>query len=251
MLYVDNLTKIYNNKIVAIKDLSFSLNKNKVLGLVGPNGSGKTTTINLILGTIKSNSGEILYENYKNDSLEFKKKVGYIPDDLILPESLTGREYIDFILSIYSIKKSNKLNKLIKLYNMQDFLDILIKEYSHGMKKKIQIIVAFSLESELIIIDEPFRGLDIESIIITKQLFKSFIKSGSILLCSHDLNLIEELADEVIMLYKGDTVAKGTSSFLKEKFECNDLEEVFMNVSIGEDRKHEIGEIISNFNNNA
>lgn len=251
MLYVDNLTKIYNNKIVAIKDLSFSLNKNKVLGLVGPNGSGKTTTINLILGTIKSNSGEILYENYKNDSLEFKKKVGYIPDDLILPESLTGREYIDFILSIYSIKKSNKLNKLIKLYNMQDFLDILIKEYSHGMKKKIQIIVAFSLESELIIIDEPFRGLDIESIIITKQLFKSFIKSGSILLCSHDLNLIEELADEVIMLYKGDTVAKGTSSFLKEKFKCNDLEEVFMNVSIGEDRKHEIGEIISNFNNNA
>jgi ABC-2 type transport system ATP-binding protein len=251
MLYVDNLTKTYNNKIVAIKDLSFSLNKNKVLGLVGPNGSGKTTTINLILGTIKSNSGEILYENYKNDSLEFKKKVGYIPDDLILPESLTGREYIDFILSIYSIKKSNKLNKLIKLYNMQDFLDILIKEYSHGMKKKIQIIVAFSLESELIIIDEPFRGLDIESIIITKQLFKSFIKSGSILLCSHDLNLIEELADEVIMLYKGDTVAKGTSSFLKEKFECNDLEEVFMNVSIGEERKHEIGEIISNFNNNA
>lgn len=251
MLYVDNLTKTYNNKIVAIKDLSFSLNINKVLGLVGPNGSGKTTTINLILGTIKSNSGEILYENYKNDSLEFKKKVGYIPDDLILPESLTGREYIDFILSIYSIKESNKLNKLIKLYNMQDFLDILIKEYSHGMKKKIQIIVAFSLESELIIIDEPFRGLDIESIIITKQLFKSFIKSGSILLCSHDLNLIEELADEVIMLYKGDTVAKGTSSFLKEKFECNDLEEVFMNVSIGEERKHEIGEIISNFNNNA
>nr|WP_250673551.1 ABC transporter ATP-binding protein [Paeniclostridium ghonii]MCM0165672.1 ABC transporter ATP-binding protein [Paeniclostridium ghonii] len=251
MLHVDNLTKTYNNKIVAIKDLSFSLNKNKVLGLVGPNGSGKTTTINLILGTIKSNSGKILYENHKNDSLEFKKKVGYIPDELILPESLTGREYIEFILSVYSIKKNDKLNKLIKLYNMQDFLDILIKEYSHGMKKKIQIIVAFSLESELIIIDEPFRGLDVESIIITKQLFKSFINSGSILLCSHDLNLIEELADEVIMLYKGNTVAKGTSSFLKEKFGCKALEEVFMNVSIGEDRKHEIGEIISNFNNNA
>ncbi|KKY02281.1 hypothetical protein VN21_03995 [Paraclostridium benzoelyticum] len=251
MLYVDNLTKTYNNKIVAIKDLSFSLNKNKVLGLVGPNGSGKTTTINLILGTIKSDEGKILYKNHKNDSLEFKQKVGYIPDDLILPESLTGREYIDFILSVYSINKSDKLKKLIKLYNMQDFLDILIKEYSHGMKKKIQIIVAFSLESELIIIDEPFRGLDIESIIITKQLFKSFIKSGSILLCSHDLNLIEELADEVIMLYKGNPVAKGTGHFLKEKFECKNLEEVFMNVSIGEDRKHEIGEIISNFNNNA
>ncbi|MDO7204084.1 ABC transporter ATP-binding protein [Paraclostridium bifermentans] len=158
MLYVDNLTKTYNNKIVAIKNLSFSLNKNKVLGLVGPNGSGKTTTINLILGTIKRDTGKILYENYKNDSLEFKQKVGYIPDDLILPESLTGREYINFILSVYSIKKSDKLKKLIQLYNMQDFLDILIKEYSHGMKKKIQIIVAFSLESEVIIIDEPFRG---------------------------------------------------------------------------------------------
>lgn len=109
MLYVDNLTKTYNNKIVAIKNLSFSLNKNKVLGLVGPNGSGKTTTINLILGTIKRDTGKILYENYKNDSLEFKQKVGYIPDDLILPESLTGREYIDFILSVYSIKKSDKL----------------------------------------------------------------------------------------------------------------------------------------------
>ena len=251
MLYVENLTKTYNNKIVAIKNLSFSLNKNKVLGLVGPNGSGKTTTINLILGTIKSDTGKILYENYKNDSLKFKQKVGYIPDELILPESLTGREYIDFILSVYAIKKNDKLKKLIKLYNMQDFLDILIKEYSHGMKKKLQIIVAFSLESEVIIIDEPFRGIDIESIIITKQLFKSFISSGSILLCSHDLNLIEELSDEVIMLYKGNTVAKGTSHLLKEEFQCEDLEEVFMKVAIGEDRKNEIGEIISNFNNNA
>ncbi len=251
MLYVDKLTKTYNNKIVAIKNLSFTLDKNKILGLVGPNGSGKTTTINLILGTIKGNSGSILYENYKNDSLEFKKKVGYIPDDLILPESLTGREFIEFILSIYSIKKSDKLDKLIKLYNMQDFLDILIKEYSHGMKKKIQIIIAFSLESELLIIDEPFRGLDIESMIITKQLFKSFTESGSILLCSHDLHLVEELSDEVIMLYQGNAVAKGTSDFLKNKFKCGDLEQVFMNVSIGEERKHEIGEIISNFSHNA
>ena len=251
MLYVNDLTKTYNNKIVAIKNLSFSLSKNKILGLVGPNGSGKTTTINSILGTIKCNSGSILYEDYKNDSLEFKKKVGYIPDDLILPESLTGREYIKFRLSIYSIKKSDKLEKLIRLYNMQDFLDILIKEYSHGMKKKIQIITAFSLDSELIIVDEPFRGLDVESMIITKQLFRGFTESGSILLCSHDLHLIEELSDEVIMLYKGDTVAKGSSDFLKDKFKCDDLEQVFMNVSMGEERKNEIGETISNFNNNA
>lgn len=134
---------------------------------------------------------------------------------------------------------------------MQDFLDILIKEYSHGMKKKIQIITAFSLDSELIIVDEPFRGLDVESMIITKQLFRGFTESGSILLCSHDLHLIEELSDEVIMLYKGDTVAKGSSDFLKDKFKCDDLEQVFMNVSMGEERKNEIGEIISNFNNNA
>lgn len=249
MLKVSNLTKTYSNNIVAIKELSFCLNKNKILGLVGPNGSGKTTTINSILNIIKFDHGDISLKGYTNNNLEFKKLVSYIPDELILPESLTGKEYINFMMSIYSVKKQTKLDNLIRLYNMQDLLNLLIKEYSHGMKKKLQIIVAFALESKLLIVDEPFRGLDVESIIITKQLIKKYVEKGSILLCSHDLALIEELSDEVIMLYKGNVIAKGTSYDLKTKFESSNLEEVFMKISIGEERKNEIGEIISNFNN--
>ena len=109
MLRVENLTKTYDNNIVAVKNLNFCLDKNKILGLVGPNGSGKTTTINSILGIIKCDSGNILFQNYKNNSLEFKKKIGYIPDELILPESLTGREYIKFMLSVYSVKENEKV----------------------------------------------------------------------------------------------------------------------------------------------
>ncbi len=100
------------------------------------------------------------------------------------------------------------------------------------MKKKLQIIVAFALESKLLIVDEPFRGLDVESIIITKQLIKKYVEKGSILLCSHDLALIEELSDEVIMLYKGNVIAKGTSYDLKTKFESSNLEEVFMKIFV-------------------
>lgn len=137
MLKVSNLTKTYSNNIVAIKELSFCLNKNKILGLVGPNGSGKTTTINSILNIIKFDHGDISLKGYTNNSLEFKKLVSYIPDELILPESLTGKEYINFMMSIYSVKKQTKLDNLIRLYNMQDLLNLLIKEYSHGMKKKI------------------------------------------------------------------------------------------------------------------
>lgn len=143
---------------------------------------------------------------------------------------------------------SRKKKKLIELFDMQDSLNKPIETYSHGMKKKTQLIAAFMLNSKFIVLDEPFRGLDVEAIIITKKIMHRYIEQGgSILLSTHDLIGAERLCNEISIISQGKKVAEGTVDELKKNYNSENLEEVFMKVSMLSSRSEQVEKIINNF----
>ncbi|KXZ20525.1 ABC transporter [Bacillus nakamurai] len=248
MFTIHQLSKKYKNNVTAVSGFDIEIEKNQIVSIVGPNGSGKTSIINSILGIIAPSEGTILLDNLSNKTAEFKQKLAYVPDDLLLPEALSATEYFDFVSSMYNCTSKQKRKQLIELFNMEEALNEPIETYSHGMKKKTQLISAFMLESEFIIMDEPFRGLDIEAVINTKKLMKRYkATQGTILLSTHDMLSAEELCDKIAILSKGIKTDEGKVEELKLKYNSNSLEEVFLKASMLSDRGAHFDQIIRNF----
>lgn len=242
MIQIKNLTKKYKNK-TAVFEASFEIKQGEITGIIGPNGSGKTTIINCLLDIYKYD-GSITYDKTKHINELF----AYVPDELLLPNKLSGKEYTKFILSLYGINDTDKLDKLLLLYNMTNSFNNLIDTYSFGMKKKLQLICAFSLNCPYVVIDEPFRGLDIESILITKRLIKSFVNLGiGIFISSHELYSLETMCDTVIILSEGKVLMKGKPKDLFTEYGVDSLETLFIEKAVSVDRREIINEIISNF----
>ncbi|WZX99951.1 ABC transporter ATP-binding protein [Bacillus sp. FSL W7-1360] len=248
MLHVQAIKKVYDKQI-AVHDVSFHIGQGEVVGLVGPNGSGKTTTINAILNVINLTDGAVHMGDFPCTSKSFKKQVSYVPDDLLLPHVLTGKEYIEFVAAMYELDIANneRLTSLIDIFDMKEALKKPIEAYSHGMKKKIQLISAVMLDTKLLVLDEPFRGLDIEASIITKKLIKNFTRQNcSLLLSTHDLLTAEALCDRIVILSKGEKVAEGSPEELKQTYGATDLEEVFLIASGLKSRSDRYEKIIQN-----
>lgn len=247
MLKIDNISKQYSNKFWAVKDFSLEINCGEIVCIAGPNGSGKTTIMNCILGVISTTKGKITYNDLPNTSLEYKRKVSYVPDDLILINALTGEEHISFVKSLYGNISEKKVEMLIDLFNMKKYLRKPIATYSNGMKKKVQIINAFMLDCSAIVLDEPFRCLDIESGIILKRYMKKFTSNGSsILLSTHDLISAEAISDRVSIIADGKKLDEGCLLELKEKYHADNLEDVFFKVAFLSERSKKIDTIINN-----
>ena len=222
MIRLDNLRKLYP-KTLALNDISLKINQAKIIGLVGPNGSGKTTLIKCLLKQIDF-EGKVIW------SIK-KPNVFYIPDDNILPDLLTGNEYLSFVESLFKLDKEVNREELIQRFKMENDLNKLIQSYSYGMKKKIQIIASMMANCQILILDEIFRGLDMLAIRETKIALQEYAsKGGTILLSSHDIVSVELLCDEVIFLHNGVLKAHGTPKFLCKISGCVDLETLFMSI---------------------
>ncbi|MCY8576796.1 ABC transporter ATP-binding protein [Bacillus haynesii] len=228
MFIIDNLSKTYKNNVTAVSGFQIKIEKNQIVAIAGPNGSGKTSIINSILGIITPTEGTILLDDLPNTTAEFKQKLAYVPDELLLPDALSAAEYLDFVSSMYNCTSNEKRRQLIELFDMKEALQEPIETYSHGMKKKTQLIAAFMLESEFVIMDEPFRGLDIEAVINTKKLMKRYAASqGSILLATHDMLSAEELCDKIAIISKGVKMDEGNGQALKYRHQKNDRRPFF------------------------
>lgn len=239
VLSVHNLSKTYDRGTNALQDASFSLDSGDILGVVGPNGSGKTTLINCLLGLILPSSGKIDWENKKRGDTFF------IPDKNILPEYLTGSEYIDFLSKLYERELQQYTDSVIGILGMKHSMSKPISDYSFGMKKKVQIIAGCAINPSLLVLDEPFRGLDIESTIICKSLLKKYAtKGGAVLLSSHDVLLMEQLCTSIMMLFSGAIRAIDSVENLVSEFSSNNLEEVFMQLT-GRDIDADVEKIFS------
>lgn len=236
MLEINNLTKKYNNK-KAVDNLSLEIKPGEIYGFIGHNGAGKTTTIKSIVGILKFDEGQILIDGLSiNDQpTECKKIIAYIPDNPDLYDYMTGIKYLNFIADIYIISmnvREERIKYYSELFDIYSNLNDSISSYSHGMKQKLAIIAAWIHDPKLIIMDEPFVGLDPTASHNLKQLMKDHCKKGgSIFFSTHVLEVAEKLCDKVAIIKNGKLIKCGT---LKEVKGDESLEEVFLELAESE-----------------
>lgn len=230
MLKIINLSKSYKNK-KAIENISIEVNKGEVFGFIGHNGAGKTTTIKSIVGIHNFEEGDILInsKSIKENSIECKKDIAYIPDNPDIYESLTGIQYLNFIADIFKVSKTEREEK-IKYYSEQfeinKALGDLISSYSHGMKQKLVIISALIHSPKVLILDEPFVGLDPKASFILKEIMKEFCNNGGcIFFSTHVLEVAEKICDKIGIIKGGKLISYGkTNEVIGDK----SLENIFM-----------------------
>ena len=241
MLEVRNLVKVYNGNRV-VDNVSFQINDGKIFGFVGPNGAGKTTAIKAIMGLITFDSGSITFNNLdiKNNPIEFKKEVVYIPDNPDLYDSLTGIQFLNFIADMYDISTSDRNRDIIKyseMFLLKDSLGNLISTYSHGMKQKLALISAFIRHPKLLILDEPFVGLDPEATLKVREQMKEICnQGGSVFFSTHVLEVAQKICDNVAIISKGKIKAWGT---MEDVIGDQSLEEVFFELAANRGSQNE------------
>ncbi len=199
-LHISHLTKSYKDHIV-IDDLSFTFNKRGITIIVGVNGSGKTTLFNLINDLVDKDEGTITLSSLSDE--DRKKECFYIPSDFYLPEYMTGKEYVDFILSRYPYSNKENVNWLIHLLDFDEAYHKFIETYSYGMKKKIQIIAAISSNTHYIFADEVFNGLDFETVLLLEELFQKLSNKRAFVFITHEMHLIQRFDCDCYMMKEG------------------------------------------------
>ena len=232
MLEIKNLSKRYKKADVkAIDDINLTINKGEIYGFIGPNGAGKSTTIKCVVGIIEFDEGDVLLDgvSIKDDPMLIKSKISYVPDNPDLYENLAAIKYLDFISNIYNVgeERNEIIHKYASMFGIEDKLANPIKTYSHGMKQKLAIIAALVHKPELIILDEPFVGLDPKAAYDLKQMLRSLCEEGMmVFFSSHVLEVVEKFCDKVAIIKNGKIVANGTIDEVKGDDES--LEEVFL-----------------------
>lgn len=230
MLRIEHLTKKYGEK-KAVDDLTLHIQKGEIYGFIGHNGAGKTTTIKACCGILAFDEGEIFIDgtSVKADPLTCKKKLAYIPDNPDLYEFLSGIKYLNFIADVFRVDKETreaKIQELADAFEITADLAQPVSAYSHGMKQKLAIIAAFMHSPELIIMDEPFVGLDPKAAHILKQMMRKHCdEGGAIFFSTHVLEVAEKLCDKVAIIKQGKLVASGTMEDVKGD---ESLESVFL-----------------------
>lgn len=199
-LHISHLTKSYKDHKV-IDDLSFTFNKKGITIIVGVNGSGKTTLFNLINDLVDKDEGTITLSSLSDE--DRKKECFYIPSDFYLPEYMTGKEYVDFILSRYPYSNKENVEWLIHLLDFDEAYHKLIETYSYGMKKKIQIIAAIASNTHYIFADEVFNGLDFETVLLLEELFQKLSNKRAFVLITHEMHLIQRFDCDCYMMKEG------------------------------------------------
>ena len=233
MIKFINVTKKYND-FTAVDDLSFEVKKGEIVGFIGPNGSGKTTTMKLISGIIKKTSGSILVNDYdiEKDPLKIKASIGYISDSPDAFLRLKGIDYLNFIADIYDVDLETRKERIEKYGNEFEMMDALANpmlSYSHGMRQKLMIISQLIHEPDTWILDEPTVGLDPKSSYTLKEMMKEHASKGkTVFFSTHILEIAEKLCDRVIIIFKGKKIYEGTLDELKEKYQDKSLEEIYI-----------------------
>lgn len=220
MLRIEHLTKKYGDKL-AVDDLSMHINKGEIYGFIGHNGAGKTTTLKSAAGILQFDGGEIFIDgkSIKAEPIECKKLFAYIPDNPDLYEFMTGIQYLNFIADIFGVgakERESIITKLSDAFEITSDLAQPVSAYSHGMKQKLAIISAFVHEPKLIIMDEPFVGLDPKASHLLKQMMREMCdRGGAILFSTHVLEVAEKLCDKVAIIKNGRLIKAGTMEEVK------------------------------------
>ena len=233
MLEIKNVTKKYNNK-VANDNINLVINDGEIFGFIGPNGAGKSTLIKSIVGLNNFDSGEIIFNNMtmKDNEMEFKKALAYIPDNPDLYEHLSGIKYLNLICDVFGVDKNKRVEEIESYatrFGIKDNLNDLISSYSHGMKQKLAVIASLIHHPHLLVMDEPFVGLDPIASHTLKTIMQEFVSEGNIIFfSSHVLEVVEKLCEHVAIINNGKIVYDGN---LESMNKDESLEQLFLELT--------------------
>ena len=231
MIEIKNVSKTYNGEKMALDKVSFTVNDGEIFAFIGHNGAGKTTLIKSIVGILEFNEGDILIngKSIKKDPIACKKEIAYIPDNPDLYENMKAIDFINFICDMYEVseeERSINIKKYADILELSDNLGDEISSFSHGMKQKVALIAALSHDPKILIMDEPFVGLDPKAVYDMKNIMKSMVKENkTIFYSTHILDVAEKICDRVAIIKSGKIVKVGKMSEIKGD---ESLEQVFL-----------------------
>ena len=231
MIEIKNVSKSYNGKKKALDNVSFKVNDGEIFAFIGHNGAGKTTLIKSMIGILDFDEGDILIDNksIKTNTIECKKIMSYVPDNPDIYENMKAIDFINFVCDMYETPyeiRKNNIDKYAKMFELTDKLNNDISSFSHGMKQKVALIAALAHDPKILIMDEPFVGLDPKAVYDVKEIMKEMTKSGkTIFFSTHILDVAEKLCDRVAIIKNGKIVKIGKMKDIKGD---ESLEEVFL-----------------------
>lgn len=234
MLKIEHLTKTYPGGKVGVSDLTLEVKAGEIYGFIGHNGAGKTTTIKAIVGLHQFEAGRITIDgiSISEDPIKAKSLLAYIPDNPELYDNLSGMQYLNFVADVFRVSKTERKEKIEYYARELELIDALnnqIASYSHGMKQKLAIIAAFLHDPKLLVMDEPFVGLDPKAAFTVKKMMRDFCDKGSaIFFSTHVLEVAEKLCDKIAIIKDAKLIASGTMEEVKGDAS---LEEVFLEVT--------------------
>jgi len=233
-IIINNLTKHFNNTL-AVKNISFKIAKGKIIGLLGPNGCGKTTTMGMMLGLIKPSSGSVIIngQNIENNRTKLLEKMNFISPYIELPKKLTVEENLKVYGRLYGVKNLvDKISYLMEKLNLTNFKSRKTGELSSGQKNRVSLAKALINDPEILLLDEPTASLDPDVADYIRSFIEDYAsnKGATILLASHNMNEVERLCYEVLMMKNGEIIDKGKCSDLVNKHGRKNLEEVFLKI---------------------
>ena len=228
MISIRNVSKSYDGKVKVLDNVSFDIKDGEIFAFIGHNGAGKTTMIKSIIGILDFDSGDIIINNYslKSDPIQCKKEMAYVPDNPDLYENMRAIDFINFVCDMYDVSNRDDIIKYAKMFEIDDKLYNDISSFSHGMKQKVALIAALAHNPNVIIMDEPFVGLDPKAVYDVKEIMKKMAHEGKIIFFStHILDVAEKLCDRVAIIKDGKIVKIGKMKDIKGD---ESLEQVFL-----------------------
>lgn len=232
MIEIKNVTKKYGDKI-ALNNISFTVNDGEIFAFIGHNGAGKTTLIKSIVGIHEFDEGDIIIngKSIRKSPIDCKKEMAFVPDNPELYEQMKAIDFINFICDMYEIPQNireNNIKRYAKLFEIEDSLNDTIESFSHGMKQKIALIAALAHNPKVLIMDEPFVGLDPKAVFDVKEIMNEMVKEGKIIFFStHILDVAEKLCSRVAIIKKGELIKVGSMGEIKGD---ESLERVFLDI---------------------
>ncbi|HEU5291034.1 MAG TPA: ABC transporter ATP-binding protein [Cyclobacteriaceae bacterium] len=232
VIRVSSLSKRYHKHQV-LQNIDLTIQSGELIGYIGPNGAGKSTTIKILCGLIPEFEGDVqvLGLDIKKNTLDIKRKIGYIPENAALYETLTPIEYLLFVGQLYQLSEASikqKANELLKLFDLDKAKESRMTTFSKGMKQKVLLISGLLHNPEIIFLDEPLSGLDANAVILVKEILTQLKRSGkTIFYSSHIMEVVEKLSDRIIILNGGQIIANGSFQELHNRAQGGSLEQIF------------------------
>jgi len=240
VLELRHVTKRYPGT-TAVKDVSFAARRGEVTGYLGPNGSGKSTTLKMITGLIEPTEGEILFdgERIQRDPMAYRRRLGYVPEEPHLYPHLTGAEYLEMVGQLRGLpprRLAEKIDTFLRLVSLHEDRYVPISSYSKGMRQKVLLVAALLHNPDLVLLDEPFSGLDVNSALVLRALITELAARGkTVLFSSHELETVERVSARVIILHKGRVVADDSIERLRALMSLPNLEGIFAQLAVEQD----------------